>query len=89
MRDAILKMDEFSVSQLPVIDSEGKSVGSVRESRLMGRALESREVLDKRSSNSWKLPCPFDDADDAKKAVALLKDLLPCLSKNSEGSSEL
>ena len=75
MRDAILKMDEHSVSQLPVIDSEGKSVGSVRESRLMARALESREVLEKPIIEFMEASLPIlEESDDAKKAVAILKE---------------
>jgi cystathionine beta-synthase len=75
MRDAILKMDEHSVSQLPVIDSEGKSVGSVRESRLMGRALESRDLLESPIIEFMEPSLPvLEESDDAKKAVAMLKD---------------
>ena len=75
VRDAILKMDEHSVSQLPVIDSEGKSAGSVRESRLMARALESRDVLDKPIIEIMEASFPIlDESDDAKKAVTILKE---------------
>ncbi|MEI8135544.1 MAG: cysteine synthase [bacterium] len=75
MRDAILKMDEHAVSQLPVIDSEGKSVGSVRESRLMARALDSREVLDKPIIEFMEASLPIlEESEDAKKAVTMLKD---------------
>src|SRR6185503_10841344 len=47
VRDAIRKMGEYDISQLPVLDSEGKSIGSVRESRLMAKALDSQGTLDK------------------------------------------
>ncbi|HWQ36023.1 MAG TPA: cystathionine beta-synthase [Blastocatellia bacterium] len=42
--EALHLMDTHSLSQLPVIE-DGKAVGSVRESHLMGRLLENRELL--------------------------------------------
>jgi cystathionine beta-synthase len=57
-----------------VIDSEGKSAGSVRESRLMARALESRDVMEKPIIEFMESSFPvLDESDDAKKAVSILK----------------
>ena len=42
--EALGLMDTHGLSQLPVIE-DGKAVGSVRESHLMGRLLENRELL--------------------------------------------
>jgi cystathionine beta-synthase len=75
VRDAIQKMDHSSLSQLPVIDSEGRSVGSVRESRLMARALESRDILDRPIIEVMEASFPVvDEAADTKSTVALLKN---------------
>ncbi len=75
VRDAIMKMDSNNISQLPVIDSEGKAVGSVRESRLMARALDSREILESPIIELMEPTFPvLDDGSDVKKAVSVLKD---------------
>ncbi len=75
IRDAIVKMDTNNISQLPVIDSEGKSVGSVRESRLMARALDSRDVLERPIIEVMEASFPIlEESADAKQAVGLLKD---------------
>ncbi|MFN7947123.1 MAG: cystathionine beta-synthase [Blastocatellia bacterium] len=42
--EALGLMDTHGLSQLPVLE-DGKAVGSVRESHLMGRLLENRELL--------------------------------------------
>jgi cystathionine beta-synthase len=75
VRDAILRMDQSGISQLPVIDSEGKSVGSVRESRLMAKALETREILEQPIIDVMEPSFPVvDEAVDTKSCVALLKN---------------
>jgi len=73
--NAIHKMDEHGLSQLPVIDEHGKSVGAVRESRLMAKALDSREVMEHSVSEVMEPSFPIlDEGNDVKRAVALLKD---------------
>jgi cystathionine beta-synthase len=42
--DALQMMDTYGFSQLPVLD-EGKAVGSLRESRLMGKLLENPDLV--------------------------------------------
>ena len=42
--DAIKIMNENAVTQLPVLD-EGKSVGALRESRVLARLLENRDLM--------------------------------------------
>ena len=37
-------MKTYGLSQLPVLD-EGKSVGSIREGRLMAKLLDNRELM--------------------------------------------
>jgi cystathionine beta-synthase len=42
--DALQMMNSYGLSQLPVLE-EGNSVGSLRESRLMNRLLENRDLV--------------------------------------------
>jgi cystathionine beta-synthase len=42
--DAIQLMNSYGLSQLPVLD-EGKSVGSLREGKLMAKLLDNRELM--------------------------------------------
>jgi cystathionine beta-synthase len=42
--EALKVMDENGITQLPVLD-EGKSVGSIRESRVLAKLLENRELM--------------------------------------------
>ena len=42
--DAIKIMNEHSVTQLPVLE-EGKSIGSLKESRVLSRLLENRDLM--------------------------------------------
>jgi len=42
--EAMRKMNNYGLSQLPVLE-EGKSVGSLRENRLMGKILKNTELL--------------------------------------------
>jgi cystathionine beta-synthase len=74
VREAIVKMDQNGVSQLPVIDSEGKSVGSVRESRLMAKALDDRDNLEKPLIDMMEPSFPVvDESIDTMSALSLLK----------------
>ena len=74
VRDAIVRMNDSGISQLPVIDSEGKSVGSVRESRLMARALEDRDMLEQPIIDVMEPSFPVvDESVDTKSCVTLLK----------------
>jgi cystathionine beta-synthase len=74
VREAIRIMDESGISQLPVIDSEGKSVGAVRESRLMSKALEDRDTLESPIIDVMEESFPVvEDSADTKSVVSLLK----------------
>jgi cystathionine beta-synthase len=75
VRDAIQKMDESGISQLPVIDSEGKSVGSVRESKLMAKALEDRDTLERPIIDVMDASFPVvDESADTKSVLVQLKE---------------
>ena len=59
---ALAKMGERGVTQLPVID-EGKSVGSLRENRLLGKILEDRDVMNLPVSKVMDPSFPIVDID--------------------------
>ncbi len=74
VREAISRMNDSGISQVPVIDSEGKSVGAVRESRLMSKALEDRDVLEQPIIDHMEASFPVvDESEGTKSVVALLK----------------
>jgi cystathionine beta-synthase len=71
---AINTMSDKGLSQLPIIDEDGKSIGTVRESRLMARALESRDVLEKPVKEVMEESLPVvEESVDAKSVVTQLK----------------
>jgi cystathionine beta-synthase len=55
--EALSLMNNHSLSQLPVIE-EGKSVGSVRESRIMSQLLDNRELLQSPVATVMDVPFP-------------------------------
>jgi cystathionine beta-synthase len=60
--DAIAKMNEHGVTQLPVLE-ENRSVGSLRESRVLARLLENRELLNASVSEVMDESFPVVDVD--------------------------
>jgi cystathionine beta-synthase len=72
--DALQLMNTFGLSQLPVLD-QGKSVGSVREGRLMGKLLNNRELLKEPVSQVMEKKFPVVSEDvGLDTAVKYLKD---------------
>ena len=73
-------MSESGISQLPVIDSEGKSVGAVRESRLMSKALEDRDVLEQPIIDNMEESFPVVDesAGDERMSWLFSSTRPPC-----------
>jgi cystathionine beta-synthase len=59
---AIAKMNEHGVTQLPVLE-ENRSVGSLRESRVLARLLENRELLNSSVSEVMDESFPVVDVD--------------------------
>lgn len=62
VRDALAKMQEHGVTQMPVLD-ERQSVGSLNESRILTRLLEDRELLDAKVSKIMNESFPVLDVD--------------------------
>jgi cystathionine beta-synthase len=71
--DALQMMKTYGLSQLPVLD-EGKSVGSLREGRLMGKLLDNRELLQSAVSEVMDRALPVANEDvSVDTAVKYLK----------------
>lgn len=71
--DALQMMKTYVLSQLPVLE-EGKSVGSIREGRLMGRLLENRELMQSPVSDVMDRALPVVNEDvSVEAAVKYLK----------------
>src|ERR671939_343727 len=60
--EALAKMDKFGVTQLPVIE-EGKSVGALREGRLLARLLGNRDLMGAPVSEVMEAGLPVVDVD--------------------------
>jgi cystathionine beta-synthase len=62
VNEAIAKMNEAGVTQLPVIE-DNRSVGSLRESRILARLLGDRELLNAKVSEIMEPSFPVMDVD--------------------------
>ena len=60
--DLLAKMSEHDISQLPVLE-DGRSVGSVRENRVLGKVLANRELLESPVSAVMEEGFPVVDVD--------------------------
>ncbi len=71
---ALHLMEAHGLSQLPVLD-EGNAVGSVRESRVMGRLLDDRELLHAPISEVMDAPFPVvSEGVELERATKYLKN---------------
>lgn len=69
--EALAQMDRYGVTQMPVIE-EGKSVGSVRENRLLAKVLSDRELLSSPVASVMEAAFPVIDVDAASAEVTRL-----------------
>jgi cystathionine beta-synthase len=63
VRDALKTMETNNISQLPVIE-DGKSIGSLEESALMGRILENASLIDQQVRAVMEPSFPIIQHDD-------------------------
>jgi cystathionine beta-synthase len=71
--DALQMMSNYGLSQVPVLD-EGKSVGSLREGRLMAKLLDNRDLMQSKVSELMDAALPVVSEDVAvETAVKYLK----------------
>jgi cystathionine beta-synthase len=66
--DALAKMDEVGVTQLPVID-EGRAVGSVRENRVLAKVVRNSELLKTTVDDVMEPSFPTVDVDASSDEV--------------------
>ncbi|MDX6484295.1 MAG: cystathionine beta-synthase, partial [Gaiellaceae bacterium] len=69
--EALAQMDKYGVTQMPVIE-EGKSVGSVRENRLLAKVLGDRDLLGATVSQLMEQGFPDIDVDASSAEVTRL-----------------
>jgi cystathionine beta-synthase len=69
--EALAQMDKHGVTQMPVIE-EGKSVGSVRENRLLAKVLGDRDLLTSPVSQLMEPAFPVVDVDETSGEVTRL-----------------
>ena len=67
--DALERMDELGVTQIPVLD-EGRAVGSLRENRVLAKVVRNRELLSARVSDVMETSFPIVDVDESSAEVA-------------------
>jgi cystathionine beta-synthase len=67
--EALARMDEMGVTQLPVIE-EGRSVGSVRENRVLAKVVRNRELLDAKVNEVMEASFPIVDVDASSEEVS-------------------
>ncbi len=72
--EAMLLMTKQGLSQLPVIE-DGKSIGSLRENRIMAQLLDNRDLMQKPVSEVMDPPFPvINESVDVERATMYLKD---------------
>ena len=69
--DVLAKMDELGLTQIPVID-EGKSVGALRENRVLAKVLGRRDLLESPVSEVMEASFPVVDVDASSSEVTRL-----------------
>src|SRR5256714_5223965 len=69
--DVLAQMDEFGLTQMPVIE-ESKSVGALRESRLLAKVLGNRDLLNAPVSDVMEVSLPVVDIDASAAEVTRL-----------------
>jgi cystathionine beta-synthase len=66
--DALEKMDELGLTQIPVLD-EGRAVGSLRENRVLAKVVRDRELLNSQVSQVMEGSFPIVDVDVSSSEV--------------------
>ena len=68
MADALARMNEMGLTQIPVLD-EGRSVGSLRENRVLAKVVRNRDLLDSPVSEVMEASFPTVDVDASSNEV--------------------
>jgi cystathionine beta-synthase len=74
IKEALEQMQQYELSELPVLE-EGAVVGRIRESKLMARLLEDRNIFDVAVRDFMEDPMPVVDSHtDVQEGIALLRE---------------
>jgi cystathionine beta-synthase len=68
LADALSKMDELGLTQIPVL-VEGRAVGSLRENRVLSKVVRNRELLEAPVSEVMEQSFPVVDVDESSSEV--------------------
>ena len=68
LSEALAKMDELGLTQIPVLE-EGRSVGSLRENRVLAKVVRNRQLLDSAVSEVMEATFPSVDVDASSNEV--------------------
>ena len=68
--NVVHKMQEYKISQIPIVNGTGDFVGSLDESEIFYKVLEDNSVSEKPVSEVMGAPYPIVDATDDIKTVA-------------------
>lgn len=71
VKDVLAKMDELGVTQIPVLE-DGRSVGALRENRVLAKVLGNRELLESPVSEVMEASFPVVDVDASANEVTRL-----------------
>jgi cystathionine beta-synthase len=66
--DALGKMDELGLSQIPVLE-EGRAVGALRENRCLAKVVRNKDLLNSPVSEVMESSFPIVDVDESSDAV--------------------
>ena len=66
--EALAKMDELGLTQIPVLE-EGRSIGSLRESRVLAKVVRNRDLLNAQINEVMESGFPTVDVDASSKEV--------------------
>jgi len=66
--EALAKMDELGLTQIPVLE-EGRSIGSLRESRVLAKVVRNRDLLNAQIDEVMESGFPTVDVDASSKEV--------------------
>ena len=69
VKEALSLINEYGISQVPVLDDNNKCVGSLRENEIMAKVLEDRDVLEERVYEVMGDPFPVLSEDLALESV--------------------
>jgi cystathionine beta-synthase len=76
--EALTQMDELGLTQLPVLD-EGRAVGSLRESRVLAKVVQDRELLSTHVSEVMESSFPTVDVDASSNEVTIRLQTSPAV----------